>query len=380
MIRTHFGRFGGHVPLFDLHEAWAEEKDRLIEAYGEDAVHQEFVRQAGSDPAMKALVEAGIDTKADFASFLWGFISTSFYRGYERVESMWDRYVGVESVNTFDEVRIKGINGLTGIGYVGDYGEYQPLRRTFRPEAAIVVDTYGGVYGMTRKLLRSAGADRLVERNPNDIGEAMSDFIARMIVALIVANPNAPDGAAMYNNTRGNQQAAALSEATFVDAAVWLRTQKDDDLRPIRVNMRTAVVQNDRQALILNRIVRSAQTGATINDPASQSFPMGTDNPIAQANLLPPDGVVIDPYFPDANDVYFFADTDRNPAFVAAFLDGQRRPMIGMAEHTVMHLSISGGNGRDMYSYEGDTIDYKTRHDVGVSAIEPRGTYRLTPA
>jgi hypothetical protein len=362
-IRTDFGRWGGNVPLFDLYYAWEAEKTALIEAHGE-----------------QALVEAGVDTKADFAHFLWGFVSTSFYAGYERVMSQWKRYVGTESVNSFDEVRIKGINGLTGIGYVGDYGEYPGMRRTFRPEAAIVVDTYGGVYAMTRKLLRSAGADRLVQRNPNDIGEAMADFITQMIVAMIVANPNAPDGVAMYHNSRGNQQAAALSEGTFVDAAVWLRTQRNDDGRPIRVNMRTAVVQNDRQALILNRITRSAQTGATVNDPTSQSFDKGTDNPIANANLLPADGVVIDPYFPDANDVYFFADPNRNPAFVAAFLDGQETPMIGMAESTVVHLSVSGGNGRDPYSYEGDTIDYKTRHDVGVSAIDPRGTYRLTPA
>lgn len=380
--RLEFGRWGGPIETFDVYEAWRDERLRLVEAGINPATGQPFEGELLEAFQQGHILEASPEAKADFATFMWEPIQANFYKGYEYVEAQYKRFVGIESVNSFDEVRIKGINGLTGIGYVGELGTYPGLRRTFRPEAAIVVDTYGGEYALTRKLLRSQGIDKIVQRNPNDLGEAMADFITRMIVALIVANPDAPDGDPVMSAGRGNLVVGDLSEDSLVDAAVWLRTRKDPDNRPIRVRLRTAVVQNDRQALRLRQITNSQtlqiQTGGTAE--ANDEFGRGTLNPIAQSDIIPADGVVIDPYFPDANDVYFFADPDRLPAFVAAFLDGQERPMIGMSDATVMHLSNSNGNGHDPYTFQGDRIEYKIRHDVGVSAVEPLGVYRLAPA
>jgi len=367
MRRLDHGRWGGPVELFDIYEAWRDEKLAC--------------QESGFDPATgAALLEASPDSKADFASFLWEPVQHNFYSAYEMVASQWSKYVGITDVSSFDEVRIKGINGLTGIGYVGELGEYPGARRSFRPEAALVVDTYGTTYAMTRKLLRSQGADKLVQRNPQDLGVEASQFVTQLIVSMIVANPNAPDGVAMYHASRGNTVVAVLSEDAVVDAAVWLRTRRDPDNRPIVVSLRTAVVQNDRQALRLRQIVNSQLVGHTQNDPLDTKFTRGTMNPIADAGIIPSDGIIIDQFFPDANDVYFFADPDRLPAFTAGFLDGKREPMIGMADATVMHLSNSNGNGHDPYSFEADTIDYKVRLDVGVSAVDPLGTYRITPA
>lgn len=380
--RLDYGRWGGPIETFDVYEDWRDERLRLIEAGINPTTGQPFEGELLEAFEQGRILEASPDTKADFATFMWEPLQANFYQGYDYVQSEFKRFVGIESVNSFDEVRIKGINGLTGIGYVGELGEYPGLRRTFRPEAAIVVDTYGGEYGLSRKLLRSQGIDKIVQRNPEDLGIAMGDFVTRMIVAFIVANPTAPDGVSVYNASRGNLVVADLSEDSLVDAAVWLRTRRDPDNRPIRVNLRTAVVQNDRQALRLRQIVRSQtlqiQTGGTAE--ANDQFGRGTLNPIADAGILPADGIVIDPWFPDAEDVYFFSDPDRNPAFVAAFLDGQERPMIGMADATVMHLSNSNGNGHDPYSFQGDAIEYKVRHDVGVSVVEPLSTYKLAPA
>lgn len=381
-MRTNFGNYGGHVELFDLYEGWRDERRQLVEAGINPTTGDPFegrlleAFQAGN----MALLEASPDAKGDFYTFLWEPVTASFYRGYEMVAAQWDRYVGVESVNSFDEVRIKGINGLTGIGYVGELGERPGMRRTIRPEAAIVVDTYGGDYAMTRKLLRSRGAEVLVRDVPREMGEEMAQFVTRMIIALIVANPTAPDGTAMYHSSRGNSVIDVLDEDAVVDAAVWLRTRKDPDGRPIRVRLRSAVVQNDRQALRLRQIVRSQLVGHTENDPVTTHFTRGTMNPIAEADIIPADGIVIDPYFPDANDVYFFSDPDRNPAFVAAFLDGQRRPRLIMKKPEAVHTAESSGNGDDPYTFEERTLQWAVEHDVGVAAIEPLSTYRLTPA
>ena len=373
--RLDFGRWGGPIETFDVYEDWRDDRLACIEAGINPRTREPITDMA--------IFEASPDSKADFSTFMWEPVQANFYMGYTYVESQYRRFVGIESVNSFDEVRIKGINGLTGIGYVGELGEYPGLRRTFRPEAAVVVDTYGGEYSMTRKLLRSQGIDRIVQRNPEDIGQAMADFITRMIIAMIVANPNAPDGAAMYSSTRGNLVIGSVTEDSVVDAAVWLRTRRDPDNRPIRANIRTAVVQNDRVALRLRQIINSQLVqylGVSTTPTAPDQFGRGNQNPIANSDILPADGVVIDPWFPDANDVIFFADPDQLPAFIVAYLDGQEQPMLGMEDATVMHLSNSNGSGHDPYSFQGDKIAYKTRHDVGVTAVEPLATYKIAPA
>lgn len=395
--RLNFGHAGGSVPLYNLYEDWRDEKLQIIEAGYNPATSEPLDerllgaiqgRSLGLLESLQAgelrLLEASPDTKADFATFLWEPISANFYQGYDYVEAQWEKFLGTIDLTSFDEVRIKGVNGLTGIGKVGDLGEYPGLRRSVRPEAAIVLETYGGVYGMGRKLLRSRGADVLVRDIPEQLGIAFGDFVTRLFVAMVVANPNAPDGVAMYHASRGNTVTTALSEDTVVDAAVWLRTRVDPDNRPITTKIRSAVVQNDRPALRLRQILNSqmvqflgvASAAATPTDQSGR----GNSNPIASSDLIPADGIVVDPWFPDANDVYYFGDPKRNPAFVAAFLDGQRKPMLGMADTTVMHLQNSNGSGHDPYSYEGDSIDYKGRHDVGITAVEPLSTYRQTPA
>jgi hypothetical protein len=385
-IRTDFGQYGGHVELFDFYEVWRDERQDLIESGINPTTGKPFEGQLleAFQSGNMALIEASPDAKGDFASFLWQPIQANFYSGYDRVAAQWDKYVGIESVNSFDEVRITGVNGLTGIGYVGELGERPGMRRTIRPEAAIVVDTYGGDYGMTRKLLRSRGAEVLVRDVPMEMGDEMGEFVTRMVVAMIVANPLAPDGTAMYHSSRGNSVVTTLSEDTVVDAAVWVRTQKDPDGRPIRTRLRSAVVQNDGQALRLRQILNSQLVGHTQNDPATTTFTRGTMNPLAdpgeESALLPADGIIIDVYFPDANDVYFFGDPNRNPAFVAAFLDGQRRPRIFMKKPDTVHLANSSGNGDDPYTFEERTLQWGVEHDVGVAAVEPLTTYRITPA
>jgi hypothetical protein len=319
--------------------------------------------------------EASPDGKADFASFFDGPVKTNFYKGYDRAESSWRRFVDVMEATDFKEQKIKGLAGISGFGYVGDLGEYPGLRRAFRPEASIVVDTYGGVYQISRQAIRNDETKRILTTGPDEMGEGAGIFITELIISLIVSNPLAPDGGAMYSTTRGNEVALDLSEDSLVDGTTWLQTQVNDDGRPIRVKARTLAVQNDKMAGIARRVLQSTNTGATINDPASDSFDKGTYN--AAQGILPADGVVVDPFFPSPTAWYLFADPARVPAFAAAFLDGQERPFIGLKDPYVRSVY---GAGVDPYTFELDSLDYKVRFDVGAAPVDPRGTYRGVPA
>ncbi|HTE60775.1 MAG TPA: hypothetical protein VK631_10530 [Solirubrobacteraceae bacterium] len=351
-----YGRWGGPRELFEAFISWS-----------------------GDDEVQEALQEA--DARADFAEFLLGAMRTAMLKGYNQAAPQWDRYMGVEPAQDFREHRIKGVAGMAGIAHVGELGDYKEMRRAKRPTASYAVDTYGGVYSLTRHLIINDDTRELLSRTPRDMGEAMGRFVTRTAIALIESNPNAPDGAAMYSISRGNESANALSEDSLADMFGWMENQLDENGDEIVITPEVMAVKNLRMQLIAKRIVRSQDTGATVNYTAaagvgSDKFDKGTMNPLA--GILPEGSILRDPYYQDAQDYYLFADANRTPAFIMAFLDGNRNPFVGLKQPEVRGALPAAGD--DPYTYEIDTLDFKVRHDFGAAVVDPRGTARGKPA
>lgn len=374
MSRTTFGRFGRPLKTIALYEDWRDDVLDLQEA-----------ADGGDEEAARELLEASPDGKADFAYFLFGNVRVAFYTGYQRAEMQWKRYAAKDNAVDFREKRIKGFNGMQGIGYVGDLGQRPGMRRSFRPEASIMVDTYGGEYSISRQALRNDDTNQLLSRSPDDMGYAAGVFIQQAIVALIVANPTAPDGLPMYSASRptnggvtGNTATAYLSEDSLLDGTVWMGTQRDDDNRPIVVKANVLVVQNERIAAVARRVLNSQVTGIReeLSGMSAGQMGVGTDNPLASAGLLP-GGVVVDNFFPDPHDWYLFADPAQLPAFTASFLDGEEVPFVGMREP---HIRSVNGSEMDPYSWDFRTLDFITEFDFGAAPVETRATYRSVVA
>ena len=345
-----YGHWGRPLRLFESYLSWRDHQLALIDA-GE-------------------LSEA--DSKADFPEYLYGPISRSLWSGYQTKAAQWERYVGVQSVSDFRETRLRGLNLLRGIGYVGDHGEYPAMRRTERPPAGIAVDTYGGTYSLTRHLIINDDSGELLNRNPRDMGAAAARYIGEAVIALIESNPLAPDGAVMYSVGRGNQGVAPLSEASLVAAVSWMEGQMDDDGEKIVVTPDRLVVKTASMELIARRILQSQTTGITTGTATgTEVFDKGTLN--AVQGLLPADGVIREPWASDANDWYLFANPAENPAFAIAFLNGRREPFIGLKNPEVRNAL---GPGVDPYTFELDSVDFKVRHDFGVAPFDPKTTYR----
>lgn len=352
-----YGGYGKPIRLLEAYIDWRDERLEAIEA--------------------GTLLEA--DSRADFVEFLWGPIRKSMYRGYTRINAQYRRYAMIEAATDFRETRIVGLNSLSGVGYVGDHGEYPEMRRTDRPPASVVVDTYGGNYKITRQLIRNDDSNQLLGRVPEDMGRSMGRFVTEALIALVVSNPNAPDGNPMFSAGRGNFGTAALSEDSLATALAGMEQQLDDDGYPIVVTAQTLLVQNVKMQLIANRIIRSQETGASVNYASTTDWPTtastgkmdkGTYNPLS--GILPSDGVVREPYLSDANDWYLFADPNDVPAFVLAFLDGQEAPFVGVKNPVVRNAL---GPGEDPYEFDIDTIDFKCRLDFGAAPVDPRGAY-----
>lgn len=354
-----YGTYGKPVLLFEAYKEWREE--RLLQ-------------------------EA--DSKADFPEFLYGPVRQSLWHGYEQVQGQYRRYSRVESAPDFRERRLRGLNGMTKPGYVGDHGHLPVMSRSERPAASLVVDTYGGEYSITRQAIVNDESNELLNSAPSEMGESAANFIVETIVAFIESNPTAPDGSAMWGVGRGNQITTALSEDSLVSGVAWMTKQTDDIGRRITVKPRTLLVGDPRLQLIANRILNSQFAGTTVSygtrddgtfpaaGAGSAIMDKGTLNPVS--GLLPADGVVYDPFLSDANDWYLFADPARVPAFATGFLNGQEKPTV--YQKNPEKRAVLGGSGQDPYTFELLSIDFEVIFDFGVAAVDPRGTFRSVVA
>jgi hypothetical protein len=351
--RSPYGRWGRPLRVFGAFQAWA------------------------ADPRVQeALQEA--ESRADFAEFLMGMIRQSVLRGYDSAAPQWDRYMGVETAQDFREHRLRGLGSMSGIHHVGELGEYKELRRARRPVASYAVDTYGGVYSVSRHLIINDNLREITGDVPEQMGAAMGRFVTRTGIALIESNPNAPDGSPVYSTSRGNEVTTPLSEDSIVDLYNWMENQLDDSGDEITLTPSVIAVKNLRQQLIAKRIVRSQETGTTINytggthSVGTTRFDKGTANPLF--GMFDQNAVIRDPYFSDPEDYYLFADPGTAPAFIMAFLNGNRRPFVGMKNPEVR--GALPGVGDDPYTYEMDSLDFKVRHDFGAAVRDHRATAR----
>lgn len=332
--------------------------------------------QKADDPSDPMTLQEA-HSKADFPAFLHGPIATSLYKGFTRVAPQYRRYGKIQDVKDFRPTRIHGLNGISGIGYVGDQGEYNEMVRSERAPASLMIDTYGGVYSVTRQAVINDNSGALLKDNPDEMGYAAAQFITEAIIAYIESNPTAPDGNPLFHaGSHNNAATAALSEDSLADAISAMEGGVDEDGRPNVVRPRTLAVKNVRLELIANRIINSQETGGRQNINAaagagSNIFDKGTDNPLQ--GMLPSDAVVRDPYWSDANDWYLFADPNDVPAFAIGFLNGKEEPSVFLKNP---EAKAATGGGSDPYTWEVDSVDFKVRFDFGTGVVDPRGAYR----
>jgi hypothetical protein len=298
------------------------------------------------------------------------------WQGYSRIEPQYRRYARVENMPDFRPRLLYGLNALKGFGYVGDHGEYPGMRRTERGGPSLVIDTYGGVYAITRQAIINDDSGELLNRNPSDMGYAAGIFVAETLVALIESNPLAYDGLTIWNNTRGNQTTAALSEDSIADGITFMESLFDDSGYRIMVKAATLVVKSARMEMIARRIVNSTVTGTQVQYSGAAGagttiMDKGVLNPLQ--GIISGDGIVREPFLSDPNDWYLFADPNDVPVFAVGFLNGQEQPSVFLKDPAVRNAL---GPGTDPYSWEIDSVDFKVRHDFGVAAVDFRGTYK----
>jgi len=363
-----YGHWGKHIELFELWEAFNDDP----------ALRQSLAESEGG------LLEGtgAPEGRADFPLFLQTVIRVRMRERFNAVAAKWRSYMGIESAQDFREQRVNEMGGIVGMRPVPEYGEYKRLRSREVPGPAFAVAKHGGIYSVTFELVVNDQTDYILNRTPRELGRMAGEYKSQVFVAFVESNPTYIDGTAFFHASRGNVVTGAGADPTEDNLVTILETmtlRRDVNNIPFTVTPRRVLVRSPRTALRIQQILRSQQTiETTAGAVGAQVFARGSDNPLAyNGGILPPDSVVQEPWFNDANDWYILGDAADRPAFIAAFLRGRQEPFIGLKDPGVRNAM---GAGSDPYSWEFDQIDYKVRDIFGTGMGEPLAAMKMIPS
>jgi len=360
----NYGRYGRELETFRLYEAFRD-NPRLQEKMSEIGLLQEGT--------------GAPEGRADFPVFLQTMIRYRLRERFRTVASKWRQYVGIENAKDFREHRTHQLNGIRGIEPINEFGEYKRMRSAEELGPPFAIGKHGGIYALTLEMIVNDEADRMLNRIPRELGRHAAEYVSQVVVALFESNPNYIDGDPFFSAARGNEVTGADAEPTetnLVKILSQMRLRRDSDNIPFTVEPRRIVTKSDETRLLFRQILRSQQTGITNNDIDAREFGRGTMNPLYDDGILPGDAVIQEVWLQDAENWTVLGDADDRPAFVAAFLNNQQEPFVGVQDSGVRSV---GGGGRDPYMLDIDEIPFKVRHLFGVAVGEPLAAFRARP-
>lgn len=339
---TPFGNVGKPLILFEAYKEWQQ-----------------------SDEA-KELSEAA-HTTSDFATYLGGIVRKRLLDVFQSRTTDWRRYA--QKVNLSDFRTTDAAVGLTEFSdllEVAEEGEYKYGTLGERSGPTVRLRTYGRLMQITRQALINDDLGQL-QRIPTAMAAAARRTLQDDVLSVLIDNPDTYDGNPLFDaGSHGNTGTAALSEAALQTAILAMLAQTNEDGKPVAMDLDSLeLVVPTGLMFTARRIINSALVGETAGQ--------GTINPMQNVVRLR-----VEPLLTDQNDWFLFGSIDGSDAkpIVLGLLNGNETPSL-MQKTTVQML---GSGAFDPYNLEVDSIDYKVRHDWGVSAGEWRVAYKSVVA
>jgi hypothetical protein len=216
--------------------------------------------------------------------------------------------------------------------------------------ASYVIETYGGIIPITRKLIINDDFD-FVASVSRQRGRSAAETERSVVWKFIYTNPTAPDGTAVFHSTHANTTTAtagnAVSAATLAAARKALRKAKAPDGFQIGATLAHLIVGPDTETawdqLINGAYVPTANANAMT--PSLRSLMLHVDPSVA------------------GEDFFGFADYNQVDTFEFAYLAGQNGPRL-----------------EQRIGFDVEGIELKVALDFGVGIIDHRGCYWLDGA
>lgn len=340
---------------------------------------QAFMNFMTYTPKKRAyIMESGAESTSDFPILFGTILDRQLLAKYKIQTPAWRSYVKVGTQQDFRANNIIGLFGLqSGLSAVPELGEYK-AGKLIEGRVANTVKKYGRVFPLSWEALInddlgafSDVADRLANAALRTEYRAVTNLIA------IAAGPNtavfgnavtAIDGA-----TVDNYDTQPLSAGTLFDTYVAMANQNDIDGEPVMIDGVVLVVPPAKYKAALEATSAAALIATGVGNAAARQT---SANVTANLNI----DIVVNPYLPIIDTTtgntawYLFAKLSNGAALQMNYLRGHEAPEIVMRSSN--KVTLGGGPVSPMEgNFEQDSMQWRVRHVLGGSPIDPRMAY-----
>ena len=304
-------------------------------------------------------------TTSDFATYLDGVVRKRFFDVYKALPLTWREYARTVDVPDFkaDDVLV-GLGEFSDLLEVSEEEEYKYGTIGEITGPVVQLRTYGRLMSIHRKVFINDDLGR-IRTIPQAMARAAGRTLAKDVRGVLVNNPVTYDGTALFHATHNNLGSTALGEASLQAAITAMRKQTNQNGDRASFVPKDLIVPIDLE-FTARRLLQSAEVTNTTNLGGTTNIMKGILN------------LVVDPQLVDANDWYVQGsiEGEEPAAIIVAFLNGKETPDL-LQRTTVQQL---GGGAFDPYNLEVDSLDWKVRHDWGVTPGEWRAIYKAVVA
>ena len=286
------------------------------------------------------ILNAATHTNSDFTSILANTLGKSLMNGYMTEPTSHEIWTGSIDVRDFKEQSFTQLSEAPELLKVIEGGEYK--YGTFGDKAeTLAVSTYGRLFSISRQALINDDLSAFT-RLPAAFGSSAKRKESDLVYNVITSNPLMNDGVALFDSAHGNlETGASLSVASLGQARKAMRIQKGmNGSAHLNIRPRYLIVPASLETTA-EQLVSSLIDPSKSNDTPNLDFIRGLE-------------LVVDARLDADSETawYLAADTNQVDTVVRAYLDGQP-------------FSFEEKAG-----WEVDGVEFKTRTDVGVKALE----------
>lgn len=308
-------------------------------------------------------------TTSDFPILLGSVFDREMLAQYEDTTPVWPSFARRVAVKDFRPKKLVDLLGGKGILDPVAEGAPYPARSVSEAEYSLTVGKRGGRIALTWEMLINDDLDAFRDL-PSRLATGARDTEDYLATSLLV-NAAGANTAFFKTANKNAPTALPLTSENLAAALLAVSTRKDVDGRPI-INKGTVLMVPPALELTALTILNATEVRTTD----------GSKLLIGGNELRGKVSVVVNPWLPviatDANtDTRWFilpAPTNPRPGLALGFLRGHETPDL--------RVKSSGGNrvGGGLIdpsegSFEFDDIQYRVRHVLGGSTLDPIATY-----
>ncbi len=269
----------------------------------------------------------------------------------------WRKIVSdVTAVRDFRTNRRMRIGGYGTLPAVNEAASYQNLTSPGDEEATFSIAKKGGLEDLTLEMIANDDIGA-IRRIPQKLGRAAARTLYKSVFDVIVNNSaTSYDAVPLFDVGHSNLGSSALVANSLLSAKIAMSEQAayGDSVDVLGLTAKWLLVP-----LELEDSAYRLSTSPTVIGSANNA---GTEPNIHSAYGL---GVIVLPYWTDANDWAVVCDTADCPTIEVGFFNGNEEP-----ELFVQDQPTAGS------MFTQDKITYKIRHIYGICVLDHRGIYK----